>query len=194
MEEKIDLSKVLYFDTETTGVKDDARIVQLAWSFGGKDKNYIIRPDGFEIPAEASAIHGITTERAMAEGVPIADAMKEFLEDAMQAEYMCAHNIDFDRKRVTYEESLLEGEEGLEKCKSIFGPGRCIDTMSSTTNLVKASYPSGRRGYKSPRLEELREFFIAQGKTFSRFDAHDAKEDVRALKECHEYLVDIGWM
>ena len=183
MEQKLDLSKVLYFDTETTGVKDDARIVQLAWSFGGKDKNYIIRPDGCEIPAEASAIHGITTERAMAEGVPIADAMKEFLEDAMQAEYMCAHNLKFDRARVMNEIFLL-----------FFAKERCFDTMWSTIDYVKAPQKDGRGGYKWPKLSELRDKLIEDGKTFSDFNAHDANEDVKALRECHKYLVEMGLM
>lgn len=193
MEEKLDLSKVLYFDTETTGVGPDVRIVQLAWSFGGKGKNYIIRPDGFEIPAEASAIHGITTERAMAEGVPIADAMKEFLEDAMQAEYMCAHNLKFDRERALYEISLLYDKEQKQSYEALFARGRCIDTMLATVNYVKVPF-ANKRGYKWPKLSELREKLIEDGKTFSDFNAHDANEDVRCLAECHAHLVEMGLM
>ena len=75
----------IFFDTETTGVPRDykapskdtrnwPRMVQLGWILmddkGDKlsQKDYIIRPDGFTIPADASRIHGITTERALEEG------------------------------------------------------------------------------------------------------------------------------
>lgn len=81
--QKIDLKDVCFFDCETTGVpakglKWDAdfeqfpHVVQLAWSLGDKEKSYIIKPDNYEIPPETIAIHGITTERAIAEGVPFA--------------------------------------------------------------------------------------------------------------------------
>ena len=38
-----------------------------------KERSYIIKPDGLIIPDEAIAVHGITNERANAEGVPFAD-------------------------------------------------------------------------------------------------------------------------
>ena len=73
----------LFFDTETTGLtkKYDApssdldnwscRLVQLSWIM--KDENqtllsqgdFIIKPEGFEIPKESSNVHGITTEIAL---------------------------------------------------------------------------------------------------------------------------------
>jgi DNA polymerase III epsilon subunit-like protein len=78
----------LFFDTETTGtprnynapVSDSSnwpRLVQLAWIMADdkgnvlKRKSVIIKPDGFVIPNNVSAIHGITTERAKQEGLPL---------------------------------------------------------------------------------------------------------------------------
>ena len=75
----------LFFDTETTGlprtyrasIKDLEnwpRVVQLAWlmySNSGKllsENDYIIKPEGFMIPKEATKIHGITTKKALADG------------------------------------------------------------------------------------------------------------------------------
>lgn len=72
----------LFFDTETTGlpknwkasvtdVNNWPRLVQLAYLFYDKNGakisggDYIIKPVGFTIPADASRIHGITTERAI---------------------------------------------------------------------------------------------------------------------------------
>ena len=76
----------LFFDTETTGlpknwkapVSDTSnwpRLVQLAYltfSETGvlqKAVDYVVKPEGFSIPADASQIHGITTARANSTGV-----------------------------------------------------------------------------------------------------------------------------
>lgn len=63
------------FDTETTGTstaRDRIVTATIALVGGGKPNmihSWLIDP-GIPIPAEASAIHGITTERAQAEGEP----------------------------------------------------------------------------------------------------------------------------
>ena len=81
----------LFFDTETTGLplnwkapvtntSNWPRMVQLAWlhyDANGKlldSGNHIIRPEGFSISLEATKIHGISTEKALAEGEALAVA------------------------------------------------------------------------------------------------------------------------
>ena len=76
----------LIFDTETTGLPQNwqapltdfnnwPRCVQLAWQvhdIKGKMievKNYIIKPEGYDIPFNAEKIHGISTERATKQGM-----------------------------------------------------------------------------------------------------------------------------
>ena len=78
----------LIFDTETTGlprhynapVSDTdnwPRMVQLAWQLHGpmgeliEAKNFIVRPEGYDIPFNAEKIHGISTERALREGADL---------------------------------------------------------------------------------------------------------------------------
>ncbi|QTE29914.1 exonuclease domain-containing protein [Pengzhenrongella sicca] len=77
---------LLGFDTETTGVDVHTdRIVSAALvrrdGAGPGQRRTVIRTwlldPGIEIPAAASAIHGITTERARAEGEPAALALEE---------------------------------------------------------------------------------------------------------------------
>ena len=75
------MKKLLFFDTETTGllpkncdiennINNFPRLVELAFilfdEFGVKlyEADYIIKPDGFEIPITASNINGITTQIA----------------------------------------------------------------------------------------------------------------------------------
>lgn len=75
---------LLAFDLETTGVDvETARIVTccLARLDGsGHDRPDIVRwlvDPGVEIPAEASEVHGISTERARAEGQPAGPAVAD---------------------------------------------------------------------------------------------------------------------
>jgi DNA polymerase III subunit epsilon len=72
------------FDLETTGIDSEAdRIVTAAVSVVGDDRpavfhSWLVDP-GVEIPAGASAVHGITTERARAEGRPPREAVEEIV-------------------------------------------------------------------------------------------------------------------
>jgi DNA polymerase-3 subunit epsilon len=70
------------FDLETTGTDPfEARIVTAAVllvgaRFGVVAHRWLVNP-GVEIPAEAAAIHGVTTERARSEGQAAAEAVEE---------------------------------------------------------------------------------------------------------------------
>ena len=105
----------LFFDTETTGLPRNShasikelenwpRVVQLAWltySNTGKllsENDYIIKPEGFIIPNEATKIHGITTKKALVEGNDLSMVLAQFARDVKKANLVVAHNIDFDEK------------------------------------------------------------------------------------------------
>jgi DNA polymerase-3 subunit epsilon len=72
------------FDVETTGADpEDARVVSATLVLVGAGRSrhefrLLIDP-GVEIPAEATAVHGITTERARAEGRVPAEALAEIV-------------------------------------------------------------------------------------------------------------------
>ena len=95
-------NKFLFFDTETTGVSRNSYLVQLAWILTNDcgeviSKNeFIVKPDGYEIPYRASAIHGITTSVALKDGEDLDMVLKDFTEDADKAAYIVGHNISFD--------------------------------------------------------------------------------------------------
>lgn len=73
------------FDIETTGTDmENDRIVTAAISLVGggletESFNWLVDP-GVEIPAEATSVHGITTERARTEGLPADQAVFEITE------------------------------------------------------------------------------------------------------------------
>ena len=73
------------FDLETTGVDvETSRVVSAYVGVIAADGSVIEQRDwladpGIEIPAGASAVHGITTERAQAEGRPAAEVIAEIV-------------------------------------------------------------------------------------------------------------------
>jgi len=100
----------LFFDTETTGLPRNwkapvsdlnnwPRLVQLAFLYydGNGNKisggDFIIKPEGFTIPTDASRIHGISTDRAIREGQSIKTVLQDFQSLVGQASYLVAHNI-----------------------------------------------------------------------------------------------------
>lgn len=188
------MKNVLVFDSETTGLpvkgvdySQFPHVVQLAWWINGVHKSYIVKPDGWEIPEEATKIHGITTEQALTEGVPFAKIADEYIHDCMVADIIIGHNIYFDSSIIkanilrlgmpNYYNDLVE--PAMDKSKRI-----C--TMMKTIKFVDAKFENGRGG-KFPRLEELYD------KLFSEtFPAHNAHEDVKATLRCVEELLKIG--
>lgn len=196
---KFELKDICFFDCETTGVpakglKWDAdfnqfpHVVQLAWAFGDKELSFIIKPDNYEIPPETTAIHGITTERAIAEGVPFAEVIDEFLTDAAAAPLVCAHNIYFDTSMLKANILRYCGKEYYDaKAEDALHKGKRIDTMMKTIKFVGALYQNGKPG-KFPKLEEL----FAKLFPGETFPAHDALQDVKALRRCVPELVELG--
>ncbi len=177
----------LFFDTETTGlpnrwgapvedVENWPRLVQIAWLMfeeSGKktgEGNVIIRPDGFIIPLDSSRIHGITTERALADGIPIRQALETFRDVIKETNYLVAHNIDFDEKIIGAEFIRAEMQHDFQKKKKI-----C--TMKSSVDFC--AIPSSR-GFKWPQLNELHMKLF--GEPFK--DAHDASVDIAATAKC----------
>jgi DNA polymerase-3 subunit epsilon len=185
----------LFYDTETTGlprswdapmsrVANWPRMVQLAWMIYDEDgtleskANYIIKPEGYTIPLDASKVHGITTEIALKTGVDLRETLIEFVSVVEKAKLVIAHNMDFDEKIVGAELIRTEIESKLfEK------PRLC--TMKTTTNLCKLPGPYG---YKWPKLIEL--YSILFGSDFE--DAHDASADVAACAKCFFHLKEKG--
>lgn len=92
-------------DTETTGVDiEQDRVVSAAVIHvsrdGAKPKTWLTDVDGMKIPAEASGIHGITTEHARAHGQPTKDVIEDVLchlgEAVTAGVPIVGHNVSYD--------------------------------------------------------------------------------------------------
>lgn len=195
----MEIRDVLFFDTETTGIPDRAahwdtdfmdypHVVQLAWLHGCVAHSHIIRPDGWTIPDEAVAVHGITNERALAEGEPFAAVVDMFIQDCHEAGLICGHNIHFDTGIIKANILRELGREYYDAndVESALYKGKRIDTMRSAMKWVDARFASGR--LKFPNLSELYERCFP-GETFP---AHDAFEDTQAVARCLPILVQNG--
>jgi DNA polymerase III subunit epsilon len=190
------MSGFFVFDCETTGlpvrrnithrdVEAWPRLVQLAWavydSLGRLEASAsrIVRPEGFLIPPESTLIHGITQERALAEGETAAEVLDAFaraLDDPFDA--VIAHNLEYDRG-VVGAELIRAG-----RMSRLFErPGLC--TMKTTTDLLRLPGPYG---FKWPRLDELHAFLF--GGPYE--GAHDAARDAEACARCFFELLRRG--
>lgn len=190
------MNDVLCFDCETTGVPDKGmkwdedflrfpRPVTMAWAFGDTERHEIIRPQGWDIPTETVAIHGVTTEQADKEGKPFVEVVTEFLNDAEKYPLICAHNVYFDTSIIKAAIMAL-CPELADKAESALFKGKRIDTMRKTIKFVGARKENGSG--KFPTLEEL----FAKLFDGATFPAHNALEDVRALRKCLPPLVEMG--
>ena len=176
----------LIFDTETTGLPRNKtapitdldnwpRLVQLAWQLhDGTGKlisqhNYLIKPEGFDIPYKAEQIHGISTKRAMAEGHDMQTVLSTFVQDLGKTSQLVGHNIEFDINIIGAE--FIRKNIATEKFLALAK----VDTGISATEFCQLKGGLGGR-LKMPRLDELHKILF--GKDFG--DAHDASYDVAA--------------
>lgn len=190
---KVTNKNILFFDTETTGLPKNykshytdtdnwPRLVQLAYIFcdiNGQiiDKgSWIVKPNDFIIPNEASNIHRITNERAQLEGLPINIIINNFKSILKESDLLVAHNIAFDVNIIGAELTRLNIESNLDSIKKI-----C--TMEKSTNFCAIE---GNYGYKWPKLSEL--FFKLFNTNFE--EAHDAAVDIEATYKCFWELIN----
>ncbi|MFC4554350.1 exonuclease domain-containing protein [Georgenia faecalis] len=101
----------LGFDTETTGVDVTTdRIITAALverdAGGTRTRTWLLDP-GVEIPAGATAVHGITTERARAEGMDAALALSQIAEELAHA---CGRGVPVVAYNAAYDLAILEHE------------------------------------------------------------------------------------
>ena len=103
----------LVFDTETTGLPKSwnapvtdtdnwPRCVQIAWQLHDEmgnlleHDNFLMRPEGFNIPYDAERIHGISTNLAMEQGIPLEQGLARFNEVLEKTTFIVGQNVWLD--------------------------------------------------------------------------------------------------
>lgn len=175
----------LIFDTETTGLPvkgqyenpkhpSTPRVVELAALLVDHDAKVhghlstIIIPEGFEVPAAAANVHGITTDIAYAEGRPYEEVIKEFRDLSKAADTLVAHNLVYDMLCIAgdfyrFYGSLPNFDRFQRYC-----------TKEATTPICAIPSPWGR-GFKWPSLDEAYYHYFKE----PIHGAHRAMTDVR---------------
>lgn len=185
----------LIFDTETTGlpkrynapVSDTdnwPRCIQIAWQLHDElgnvleHEDYLVQPDGFNIPYDSEKIHGISTELAQQEGVPLEEVAEKFIAVTRKAKFLVGQNVDFDINIVGCELFRLGMDNPMPEMP-------VLDTCTEVTAQL-CKIPGGRGGkFKLPTLTELHQFLFDQ--PFA--EAHNATADVEATTRCFLELV-----
>jgi len=184
---------IFVFDTETTGLpsfkdrSDDPRqphLVQLATILCGDDgaeieaQSVIVRPNGWVISPEVTAIHGISHERAIDEGIPEAEAVAMFVMAQARGAVRVAHNESFDRRimriamaRARFARDFIEAVEGRQVFCTC-NEAKPIMNLPPTAKMRAAGF----NGPKSPNLTECIKHFFSEDLS----GAHDAMIDARA--------------
>lgn len=193
------MTNILFFDTETTGLPNfKARSADPCQPSVLQLGAILCSPDGEEleeyetlikigdkpIHPMALAAHGISSERCNSEGVDRRTAFTNFYEMAMQSEALCCHNFNFDIRLLRIMAAQCGSDEESRDMYSILMsevlelPYYC--TMKSTISFCALPFPSGRKGHKFPKLEELYKILFDE----EFVGAHDALTDVRGTVKC----------
>ena len=159
------------FDLETTGIDvTTSRIVSAHVGVIGPDGAVIEQTDwladpGIEIPEQASAVHGITTARARAEGRPAAEVVAEIIA-ALSS--LFERGIAVTIYNASYDLSLLAHEARRYGLEPLDQPAPVIDPLVLDKAVDK--YRKGKRTLEAASLHY----------GVSLIDAHDAGADAVA--------------
>jgi DNA polymerase III epsilon subunit-like protein len=146
---------------------------------------YIIRPDGFTIPEEVVRIHGISTERALVEGVPLLEVLAKFADDMSiyGVDTAVAHNMAFDDSVLLAE---LYRAAASETCDMIKYFIEVWTTRKKRCTMRMGARLDGANG-KWPKLHVMYEQLCGPLPDDTRL--HNADTDARLCADIYEKLL-----
>lgn len=193
------MPKYCIFDTETTGLflfkdpdtgapipADDPRQPRLA-HFNAILINEVlveedeidlyVKPDGWEMPAEACEVNGLTTKFLEENGTPIGAVLDTYSDIVQRGYVLVAFNAQFDCK-------MMRGELRRASRPDLFDetPNICAMRAAMALGVKKAG---GGRGF--PKLTDC-----AAHLGLVIDDAHSAKGDTRATLALFRHLHAVG--
>ncbi len=185
----------LIFDTETTGlpkrwdapitdVDNWPRCIQIAWQLHDamgnciESQDFLVKPEGFNIPYDAEKVHGISTELAQEQGVPLSEVLEKFNAALHKTKFVVGQNVKFDL-------NIMGAEFVRENVENPLQELPVLDTCTEHTAQL-CQIPGGRGGkFKLPTLTELHEHLFNE--PFA--EAHNATADVEATTRCFLELI-----
>ncbi|MET4780290.1 exonuclease domain-containing protein [Glaciihabitans sp. UYNi722] len=158
------------FDLETTGIDTETSRIVSAYvgvvdaAGEAKGVSWLADP-GVEIPAQAAAVHGITTERARAEGREAPEVVAEIVAVLRS---LLAQNVPVVIYNAAYDLTLLNRESLRYGIEPLDKPSPIIDPL-----VIDRAMDRYRKGKRT--LEVAAEFYGVD-----LADAHDAQADAVA--------------
>jgi DNA polymerase III subunit epsilon len=188
------MPKMLVIDVETNGLFDFkkpadaegqprmASIAMIAVDENGQEEmspfDFMIRPDGWEMTPEGTAINGLTTEYLMREGVPIAEALDYYEGFVKARRVICAFNAQNDCKQMRAELRRAGRPDLFEETPNI-----CLMRACHPLNIPKAN---GKRGW--PKLSDAYLYFTGE----QLVTPHGALADAQAAVAVLQGLIRAG--
>lgn len=163
--------RLVFLDTETTGLSDYDRLCQVAYKEEGKEMVECLYKPPVDIGVEAMSVHHITTAMVRDKAPFIGSVEHEYLKKTLSSPdvAMVAHNAPFDSKMIV--------REGIEIHQTI------------CTIKVARYLLAGDPKFKKFSLQMLKYSF---GIELEDAKAHDAAGDVRVLEAVFTKLYDIA--
>lgn len=201
---------IFAYDFETSGLplfkepSDDPRqphIVQAAAALVDSTTrkvltslNLIARPDGWKIPEDVAAVHGISTEHATAVGIDEATVVRAMHALWRNAHFRIAHNESFDARimRIALKRYRSEIPGVDDSVHEVWKKGRAECTARRATPYcalppTERMLMTGRVHHKTPKLSEAYRHFTGRDLD----GAHSALADVRACLAVYWAIEDL---
>lgn len=159
------------FDLETTGI--DVRTSRIVTAHVGvldaqgvlTESHEWLADPGVEIPAQASAVHGVTTERARAEGRPAAEVVAEIVSTLRS---LFNRGLAVAIYNAPYDLSLLAHEAARHAIEPLVAPHPVIDPL-----VIDKAVDRYRKGKRTLEFTSVHYGVLLEG-------AHDAEADAVA--------------
>lgn len=158
--------KYAIVDTESTGLFDFTKpadapgqprlaalgIVMLADDLSViAEHEFLVKPDGWEMPDEAGKVNGLTMERLNAEGEPVRALLQRYTTLIQEGFVIASFNCQYDAK-------VMRGELRRAGMPDLFEQTPNVCVMRALTPICKVPRKVGT-GYKFPKLSEACAFF-----------------------------------
>ena len=144
------------------------------------ERLFFIKPDGWSMSAEATAVNGLTDIHLYQGGVPVLDVLGPYFDSIEAGRIVIAHNARHDLK-------VMRGEARRAGLDDRFEKTLNICTMMASTPIVGLKRKNGAP--KWPTLEEADVFFFGRG-CINAY--HNALFDARATLGIFRKLKELG--
>lgn len=178
---------ILCFDIETDGIggfrPPKQRAVQIAWDYDDEAESHLINDVTVISPLVP---HPYRVQDCTERGVSFEECFGRFMDVLRRCTMVVAHNLEFDMG-VLANELKIRGHSEHDFEVLMKAKGHC--TMKRTVDLCcipKTGNAAKYGGYKYPSLKEL--YMRLTGQPV-HLKLHDARNDVRVLKQCVAVLL-----